>query len=409
MDKIFEMGKKSKSKSKPTSSSISNSSAPAGNGSNDCADSNRNSSSNATAGKSSSSKSSSSSVTQQKKSSTTTQSSPGRDDAHVFQSHLDINKLCSQFDSLIASSPEEGIQAVRDLYLNVLKKKIINQKRILFLQDKKQSLQTDIARNKDLITEENNAYLQATSQKDKLQSLCDCLTEKKDTLLQEARVRAEEEKNKQKQRTTDLIGETQEISATLQKYDTLRHEYAADNDRLKDKLRVVLDNYSAQENDFNATMERQVALIAAATEKLEEQSGQLDKEVLGSGGVEEGLAEALKEEKVLKAEVREKAARFEEFQAALTASNESFQEFKQRMEEQSAAIASLEKENKQLSEKKDRTEQAIKDMSAEIVSSRQVVFDTTQKQIAKLSQLSAALKAEVEELTANQNQEEDEA
>ena len=340
-------------------------------------------------------------ATQQRKISST-QSPPVRDDASVYQSHLDKDTLCTQFDSLIASSPEEGIQAVRDLYLNVLKKKITNQKRITFLQERKQSLNTDIARNKDLISEENTVCLQVTAQKDKLQSLSERLTEKKDSLLQEAKVRAEAEKAKQQQRTSDLIGETQEISAKLQEYDSLRHEYAAENNRLKDKLRDVLDRYSTQENDFNATMEQQVAKIAAATGQLEEQSVQLENGVLGRDDLEKGLLAALAAEEALKEEVRGKAARFEEFQDALTTSNETFQGFKTRMEEQTAAIAALEQENKQLSAKKERTEQAIKVMSAEIVASRQAVFNTTQKKIERLSNLCTALKTEIEDLTAKQ-------
>lgn len=364
-----------------------------------------------------------------------TQQALSRDDAASFHSHLDKDKLCAQFDALIESiqwvpvnsqeeeedcdstnkksddkhskkkSPEEGIQAVRDLYLNVLKKRLTSQKRVQFLQKKKASLRSDVSRCHELISEETSAYVKANAQKDKLQSLSDQLNEKKEKLLLETKVRTESEKAKQQQRTSDLIGETQEISAKLEKYDRMRQQYVEENARLKDKLRVVLDKYSTQEKDFNTSMERQVELITAASQQLGGQSERLEKEVQGREDLDQRLAEVLAAEEVLRKETKEKAGRFEEFQDALTKSNEAFKGLKVRMEEQSATIASLENENKQLSAKKDKTEQTIKDLSAEIVASRQAAFDTTQKQIEKLTSLCAAMKAEIEELTGSLEEE----
>jgi chromosome segregation ATPase len=322
--------------------------------------------------------------------------------AAVFQSQLDKDELCKQFDSLIESSPEEGIQAVRDLYLLVLKKKLNNQRTVKFLRNKKESLRTDVGRCKELISEETAAYDKANSQKDKLQSLSDGLTRKKESLLLEVRAAADSEKKEQQERTSELIGETQGISAKLERYSVMREEYAAENNRLKDKLRVVLDDYSNQEESFNAALEAQVAKIAAASQKFEGQSEQLEKEVQGREELEKSLTAVLQEEESLKGEVREKSSRFEEFQDSLTRSNECFQEFKTRMEEKTEVIAALERDNKQLAVKKDKTEVTIREMTAEIVVSRQSAFDVTQRQIDKLTSLCAAMEKEIAELTAEQ-------
>mmetsp|Transcript_9161 Transcript_9161/g.15444 ORF Transcript_9161/g.15444 Transcript_9161/m.15444 type:complete len:358 (-) Transcript_9161:42-1115(-) len=322
----------------------------------------------------------------------------------VFQCQLDKDALCQQFDSLIESSPEEGIQAARDLYIHVMKKKLCNEKRVAFLREKTQSLRSDVSKSKELLNEEVAAMMKTTAQKEKLQSLSEGLTQKKEELLREATTRAAEVKASQQARTAELISETQEISAKLEQYSVKRQEYAEENVKLKDKLRVVLDAYQAQEDEFNKAVELKAAQMATASNKLEEQrKQQQEHEELDSGELDKRMEAALQAETELKQQLLEKSCRFEEFQAALTKSNDAFKDFKGRMEEKARLIATVEKENKQLTVKKDKTEQTIKDMATEIASSRRQTLAATEKQVQQLTGLCAALKVEIAQLSGDES------
>lgn len=288
---------------------------------------------------------------------------------------------------------------MRDLYINILKKKLTNDKRVQFLQSRTQELLADVTRHKKLIAEETDALSKTSSQKDKFQSLSDGLNTKKEALLQEERARVQAGKSAQQARTSDLIAETREISAKLERFSSLRQQYTEENNTLKDRLRVVLDDYSKQEAVFNAAMEKHSAKIAAARAMLEETTKQVGKDEQGVVEMDKDFEEMLKTEEQLRAELREKAGRFEEFQRALTQSNEAFRGFKESMEVKTVAIRALEKENGVLRAKKERTEQAIIDMTAEREKGRRLELEATRRQVQKLAGLCAALQAEVEQLS----------
>ena len=345
----------------------------------------------------SSNKSSSSSTASS--SSSSSSSSAAALTATAYLSRLDKDALCKQFDSLIKSSPEEGIQTVRDLYINVVKKKMRNHKRVLFLQETTRELKASEIEAKEQLAVEVAAMTKTATQKDKLQSLSDELNRKKEELLQEARVKAAEEKALQQARTNDLIAETQQISATLEKFNVMRQEYTEENIKLKDKLRVVLDKYANQEDTFNKEMEDKVSKIAAATAKLEAHYKRLENDSLGSDDVETKLAEAMKTDEKLRQELKEKSARFEEFQDALTKSNNSFKQFKHQMETKTNIVVSTEKLNKLLIQKKEKTEKSIRETTADIEAARKEALATTNKQVQKLTGLCSALKAEIAKLS----------
>jgi hypothetical protein len=351
--------------------------------------------------KSTTSKSSnkSSSSTASSSSSSSSSSSAAALTATAYLSRLDKDALCKQFDSLIKSSPEEGIQTVRDLYINVVKKKMRNHKRVLFLQETTRELKASEIEAKEQLAVEVAAMTKTATQKDKLQSLSDELNRKKEELLQEARVKAAEEKALQQARTNDLIAETQQISATLEKFNVMRQEYTEENIKLKDKLRVVLDKYANQEDTFNKEMEDKVSKIAAATAKLEAHYKRLENDSLGSDDVETKLAEAMKTDEKLRQELKEKSARFEEFQDALTKSNNSFKQFKHQMETKTNIVVSTEKLNKLLIQKKEKTEKSIRETTADIEAARKEALATTNKQVQKLTGLCSALKAEIAKLS----------
>jgi DNA repair exonuclease SbcCD ATPase subunit len=341
----------------------------------------------------------SSSSTASSSSSSSSSSSAAALTATAYLSRLDKDALCKQFDSLIKSSPEEGIQTVRDLYINVVKKKMRNHKRVLFLQETTRELKASEIEAKEQLAVEVAAMTKTATQKDKLQSLSDELNRKKEELLQEARVKAAEEKALQQARTNDLIAETQQISATLEKFNVMRQEYTEENIKLKDKLRVVLDKYANQEDTFNKEMEDKVSKIAAATAKLEAHYKRLENDSLGSDDVETKLAEAMKTDEKLRQELKEKSARFEEFQDALTKSNNSFKQFKHQMETKTNIVVSTEKLNKLLIQKKEKTEKSIRETTADIEAARKEALATTNKQVQKLTGLCSALKAEIAKLS----------
>lgn len=288
---------------------------------------------------------------------------------------------------------------MRDLYINVVKKKMRNHKRVLFLQETTRELKASEIEAKEQLAVEVAAMTKTATQKDKLQSLSDELNRKKEELLQEARVKAAEEKALQQARTNDLIAETQQISATLEKFNVMRQEYTEENIKLKDKLRVVLDKYANQEDTFNKEMEDKVSKIAAATAKLEAHYKRLENDSLGSDDVETKLAEAMKTDEKLRQELKEKSARFEEFQDALTKSNNSFKQFKHQMETKTNIVVSTEKLNKLLIQKKEKTEKSIRETTADIEAARKEALATTNKQVQKLTGLCSALKAEIAKLS----------
>ena len=325
--------------------------------------------------------------------------SGGVEDVKRLQCNINKDDISNSLDSLMqCPSEDDVIASIRELYKQVLRKKIVSKTRICLLEQKEKEMLDECSQYEKRIEEEGAMKIRATSQKNKLQVLLDKLNEKKELLLTDIDAKVEADKESKKKRTNELMKQTQDISAKLEQFNLLRVEYSEENAALKEKLRAVLDQYSSQEEEFNRKVEEKNAKIVEASAMVATETNSIEKGASEVGISEKSFEEAFRAEKLLQEELRDKAKQFEEFQVKLNKSNDCFGDFKRRMEEKTKAIAMLEKENKHLAEKKLKTEQAIKDMTAQMDSQTKASVDALDRQGEKLSQLCAVLKSQIREL-----------
>ena len=313
-------------------------------------------------------------------------------------SKLNKEELLKEFDSLLEGNPEEGIQAARDLFIHVRKKRISNEKKLKLLEEKKKSYQAKVKECRGLILDESEEYSTARSQIDKLELLKEKLLEKKEILIEEGKAKVKEERDKQRQRTEELIAEARDVSDKLEKINETRQRYAEENEQLRVKLKAVLDAYTKQEEEFNSEVEKFDQQISAIKEESDEKHVETDENKQSYEELEKEFLEGLSIQESLKEQLAESARRFEGFQVSIAESNDAFEKFKTQMDEKAKIIMSLEKENAALKKKKEETEEVIDTMMKEIAMSSETELKVAEKQTEKLSSLCSALKTEITKL-----------
>lgn len=286
-----------------------------------------------------------------------------------FLSKLDENSLRAQFNaqtSIESSIPEEGIQAARDLFVDVTKIEQRLQGRVNYLRSQQDVLNSTEEMYIKQIERETEIVKVAQAQVSQLQTLKNELTKKRDQLVAESEKKADVERTQRQIESENLSKQIAKISAKLEAQGKERMEQAEENSRLKDLLRSELDRYSAGETAFNDKMKYYAAKIEERTNYFESESIMLETDKSKCAKYEAQIKGMVESEKVLRNQVNEYAARFESFQEALNTSNVMFAKFKKRIDELTKNIKSLEKEKVVLAQKKTKSIETIQSIRGDL-------------------------------------------
>eukprot|EP01041_Mallomonas_annulata_P012400 gene12400-26089_t len=310
---------------------------------------------------------------------------------------LDEAELVARFDSnLFAEScmPEEGIQAVRDMYLDVciLEKRI--EKSMTLLADQHLSLQNENMKFSEAKKRDSDELFKLKTQKERLQALSEELNKNKDKLVEESKQAAIEEQNRRQAMNDQFSGKIKEITGRLEENGKSRIFNAEENERLKSELRAALDRYQALENEYDGKIAEIDQRVAVAAKKLADQDEITNKEKEIADYWQEKMKLMVESETSLRAQLSSYAGRFDEFQETLIKSNETFVGFKTRMEEMTKTVKVLESENSELSSKASVSNAALEAAVAK-KQGMEAEVDKVRKQIEKLRALVNVMQSEI--------------
>lgn len=263
-----------------------------------------------------------------------------------------------------------------------------------------------LLREKEQLQSECNRALLAKS---RLESLCrelqkQCRTVKDECLM---RIRDEEEKRREvasKFQTTLL-----DITAVLEENQSRSLQLKEENTQLAQRLKALIDHYDLWEKNVDNVLQQKELQVQVATTHLARAQAQLQQErqafmaekqmVLKQvSDSERKTAELVARESHLRQELSSHATKYEEFQGALTQSNQLFRTFKLDMEKMSKKIKKLEKETVQWKSRWAASNKALTEITAE-KQSREKELEAAQQRVGKLEKLCRALQLERNELS----------
>ncbi|XP_077488401.1 alpha-taxilin-like [Amblyomma americanum] len=263
-----------------------------------------------------------------------------------------------------------------------------------------------LSREKEQLQSECNRALLAKS---KLESLCrelqkQCRTVKDECLM---RIRDEEEKRREvasKFQTTLL-----DITAVLEENQSRSLQLKEENTQLAQRLKALIDHYDVWEKNVDNVLQQKELQVQVTATHLARAQAQLQQErqafmaekqmVLKQvSDSERKTAELVARESHLRQELSSHATKYEEFQGALTQSNQLFRNFKLDMEKMSKKIKKLEKETVQWKSRWEASNKALTEITAE-KQSRDKELEAAQQRVGKLEKLCRALQLERNELS----------
>ena len=312
---------------------------------------------------------------------------------------LEEEALCKKFDEIISGDsiiPEEGIQAARDMYLDlaVLQKKIETRTKLIKIARKR--LDTDKKSLNEAMEIENEELTKIKVLRDRMKSLSEELGKSKESLLNEAKESGEREQIRRKTMNDDFLAKIKGISSRLDENTILRKKAIEDNETLKENLKQILIDFQNMEKQFNSKMTAYDAKIIKLQKKLATEEGILEEEQLNVQNGHERLEHLQKTEADLRIQLTSYIDRFDQFQEELIKSNESFGFFKSRMEEMTHTIKALEDDSTILSE---HAASSLKAYQVAIAEKEKIQSDVeiTKKQVEKLLALVPVLEKDIED------------
>lgn len=315
----------------------------------------------------------------------------------VLESWGELNEeeLCTKFDSFISEEiAEEGIQSVRELYLEVsiLEKRL--EKSISTLKNEHDKIHGEITLFSDVHSKEAEDLSKRKIQKEKLEELSNQLSKNKAVLIEESKRRGEEEQ-KRKQAVNEQFSKTvQDISRKLEENGELRLKNIEENEQLKTDLRGVLDHYHAVETEFEGKLNDIDKDLAVASEKLVAQEKIYEEVLKLSTEWQDRVTKQTETEAELRAKLKHYADRFDHFQTSISQSSEMFGKYKSEMESLTTALHNVERENADLSAKASASTASLKGVRDE--KDRVVAeVEKVKKQSEKLSALMTVLENDI--------------
>ncbi|CAE7749581.1 TXLNB [Symbiodinium microadriaticum] len=316
-----------------------------------------------------------------------------------FLAKLNETQLRNQFNAEISvgsSSPEEGIQAARDLFVDVTKIRRRLHERVNILQTQQILLDAEENKYRALLQSESESTRLVVAQVANLQVLKGELTKKRDQLVHESEAKAEEERRERHAQSEELSVKIAKVSSKLEEQGKERLQQARENEDLKSLLRAELDKYSAAEANFEEKMEHYAKQIEEKTRLFESQTKLLEVDRAKCTKYEAQIKGMIETERGLRAKVAEYSLRFEGFQESLNKSNSMFGEFKKKIDQLTKAIKQHEQENASLAKKQATSVETIRGLRAE----QEVLVsegEKTKRQTDTLHTLITALEKENEE------------
>ncbi|XP_019427785.1 PREDICTED: alpha-taxilin isoform X2 [Lupinus angustifolius] len=233
----------------------------------------------------------------------------------------------------------------------------------------------------------------ALAVRDKLESLCRELQRQNKMLMEECKRVSTEGQNLR----LDLSARFQDaIKDVSNKLDERKDECLSqlkENEMLRNKLKQFADQYELSEQQHAQKLKQKSLELQLADLKIKQHEERLAQEQSQMKLYAEKVSELLASEKNLRLQLATDGDKFQQFQDALSKSNEVFETFKQEIEKMAKSIKELKKENQFLKSKSEKSDVTL----IELVDERERLkkqLEKTKNQKEKLESLCRSLQAE---------------
>ncbi|PIA29168.1 hypothetical protein AQUCO_06200034v1 [Aquilegia coerulea] len=233
----------------------------------------------------------------------------------------------------------------------------------------------------------------AVAVRDKLESLCRELQRQNKTLMDECKRVSTEGQNMRSDLSTRFHDAIKDVSKKLEEQKNECITQLKENDVLRNKLEHLSDQYAVSEQQFTQELKKKNLELQLADLKIQKHEEKLAQEKSQMKLYAEQVPQLLATEKTLRLQLAADGEKFQQFQDALTKSNEVFETFKQEIEKMAKSIKELKKENAFLKGKCERSDVTL----IELVEEREKwkrQLEKLKSQKEKLESLCRSLQAE---------------
>ncbi|XP_074557586.1 uncharacterized protein LOC141813518 [Curcuma longa] len=240
----------------------------------------------------------------------------------------------------------------------------------------------------------------AISVRERLESLCRELQRQNKMLMDECQRVSTEGQNMRQDLSTKFSDAIKDISNKLEVQKDECLSQLNENEMLRNKLKLLADQYALSEQHFGQKLQQKALELQLADLKLQQQEEKSAKEQTQIQLYAEQVSQLLTTEKNLRLQLSADEERFQQFQDALSKSNEVFEAFKLEMEKMAKLIKELKKENDFLKGKGEKSDIAI----VKLIEERELMkkqLEKVKNQKEKLESLCRSLQAERKHIKAN--------
>ncbi|CAL9173659.1 unnamed protein product [Musa hybrid cultivar] len=233
----------------------------------------------------------------------------------------------------------------------------------------------------------------AVAVRERLESLCRELQRQNKMLMDECQRVSTEGQNMRLDLSTKFNDAIKDISSKLEVQKDECLSQLKENEMLRNKLKLLADQYSLSEQHFAQKLQQKTLELQLADLKLKQQEEKSAKEETQMQLYAEQVSQLMATEKSLRLQLAADEERFQQFQDALSKSNEVFEAFKQEIEKMTKLIKELKKENEFLKSKCEKSDIALVKLIEERESMKKQL-EKVKNQKEKLESLCRSLQAE---------------
>ncbi|XP_061347062.1 uncharacterized protein LOC133292641 isoform X1 [Gastrolobium bilobum] len=239
----------------------------------------------------------------------------------------------------------------------------------------------------------------ALAVRDKLESLCRELQRQNKMLMEECKRVSTEGQNLRLDLSAKFQDAIKDVSIRLEERKDDCLSQLKENDMLRNKLKQLADQYELSEQQYAQKLKQKSLELQLADLKIKQHEEKLIQEQSQIKLYAEQVSQLLATEKNLRLQLTTDGEKFQQFQEALSKSNDVFETFKQEIEKMAKSIKELKKENQFLKSKSEKSDVTL----IELVDERERLkkqLEKTKNQKEKLESLCRSLQAERKQISS---------
>ncbi|RDX96984.1 Alpha-taxilin, partial [Mucuna pruriens] len=233
----------------------------------------------------------------------------------------------------------------------------------------------------------------ALAVRDKLESLCRELQRQNKMLMEECKRVSTEGQNLRLDLSAKFQDAIKDVSNKLEERKDECLSQLKENDMLRNKLNHLAEQYELSEQQFAQKLKQKSLELQLSDLKIKQHEEKLIQEQSQIKVYAEQVSQLLATEKSLRLQLTTDGEKFQQFQEALSKSNEIFETFKQEIEKMAKSIKELKKENQFLKSKSEKSDVTLIELADERERLKKQL-EKTKNQKEKLESLCRSLQAE---------------